>query len=267
MPFARRCCRCIRLRLVRQALRRQGICRDGPAILLPDRSRRLRQAGSRPADHIQQPQSRRICIGHRAHPAAFPAAQKQHRVLGALQTPGCKVCTHKALRCPHTGKLCRHRPALDPADLCAQLFPHLCIGIAHGSKIKHFFCAGHRFHPGFQQSTCIRITAYQQPAVRFQRLHRCMNKGHLPFSVQLCRKAVCQRFPRLAQCRGRFCLQRSQCFCTAAAALGSKSCLLHCLLYCPQRCAKQPQHTGGLRFFFVYQLLHPPRPGAARINP
>ena len=54
-------------------------------------------------------------------PAAFPAAQKQHRVLGALQTPGCKVCTHKALRCPHTGKFCRHRPALDPADLCAQL--------------------------------------------------------------------------------------------------------------------------------------------------
>ena len=73
--------------------------------------------------------------------------------------------------------------------------------------------------------------------------------------------AVCQRFPRLAQCRGRFCLQRSQCFCTAAAALGSKSCLLHCLLYCPQRCAKQPQHTGGLRFFFVYQLLHPRGPG------
>ena len=261
VPFARRCCRCIRLRLVRQALRRQGICRDGPAILLPDCSRRLRQTGSRPADHIQQPQSRRICIGHRAHPAAFPAAQKQHRVLGALQTSGCKVCTHKALRCPHTGKLCRHRPALDPADLCAQLFPRLCIGIAHGSKIKHFFCAGHRFHPGFQQSACIRITAYQQPVVRFQRLHRCMNKGHLPFSVQLCRKAVCQRFLRLAQCRGRFCLQRSQCFCTAAAALGSKSCLLHCLLYCPQRCAKQPQHTGGLRFFFVYQLLHPRGPG------
>ena len=40
-----------------------GHLRDGPAILLPDRSHRLRQTGSRPADHIQQPQSRRICIG------------------------------------------------------------------------------------------------------------------------------------------------------------------------------------------------------------
>ena len=70
------------------------------------------------------------CVRHCAHPAAFPAAQKQHRVLGALQTPGGIDLHPQGAALPAHGSVLPEWPAFDPADLCAQLFPHLCIGIA-----------------------------------------------------------------------------------------------------------------------------------------
>ena len=238
VPFAGRLCRSGVFRLVRKGLHRQHIRRDRPCRIFaslspPPAADRMQHDGSCPAAK----EGRCVRVRHCAHPAALrlprnstvSSARSRHPAARSAPTKRCAACTRASF--------CRNRPAFHAAGPGAQLFPDLSVRIAQSPKIEHLFRTRHRFQPGFQQSACVRITAYQQPAVRFQRLHRCMNKGHLPSPYSSAAKRSASAFRALAQCRGRFGLQGAAMFLPRGHGIG-----LQCPACCTACCTV---HSGA----------------------